>query len=310
MSRFTDLRPANYLTCPENNAKHASECLSLTEYPNAVRTPPLKLDVDIAENDRFTQFLDFVDRAISQKRDNEMSADVQKELRKWFPFVSDSMTVFLNVDVHVRVEQKEDVRVLEKPQSVKKIKFPEPAPRSLPEVEPPAPKSELEPEPEPVIEPIVVLPPVVVAPPPEPVKSLFIPALKPRLDVQQIAPWEATSDKRNTPIAMDIGLDNLFLSNLLKKRSDAPQIARTSTQRPLRLDDLNERLISNHIVKVRSFWDGSYASYPHSFKKLCVMITENSNEICAEETIDHSKKVIPTMGSEHMSEMWDKGQDN
>ena len=294
MSRFGDLRPASYLRCPENNAKHASECHSLTDHPNAVRTPPLKLDIDIDENDRFTRFLDFVDRAMSQKLEKEMSPDVQQELRRWFPFVGDNMTVFLNVDVHVKANRKEDARVIEKAQPLKRVKFPEPVPRTLPEVEAP--------EPQPVFTP----PQVVNTVEPVPVKSLFIPALRAKQDVQLITPAEPGCDKKNTPSTRDIGLDNLYLCNLLKKRNDAPQVARTASPRPLRLDDLNERLISNHIVKVRSFWDGSYASYPHSFKKWCMTITENLNEVCVEEVIDHSKKVIPTLGSERISEMWDR----
>lgn len=297
MSQFIEPITSKDVNYPNSRAKHASECHSLTDHQNAVSTSPVKFEIDFDQNGRFGQFLDFVERAMSQKRSNEMSTEIQTELQTWFPFINSNMTVFLNVDIHVK-ENAEKNKTLEKPQCEQKIILPKPLPRSF--ADNPDFKTKFSDGKSNIFMPEIQMP----------TAKMFIPTSRAILDTQQISSCELEPNKKNTTITRDVELDNLYLSGLLRKREDGPQISRTAIYRPLKLDDLNERLISNHIVKVRSFWNGSTPSYPHSFKKLVNFLVEGNNESNIEEIIDHSKKVIPTMDSEPHSIMGIGAQDN
>lgn len=294
MSHSADSKATVILNNFENPIKNVSDCQSLTDHQNTISPQPLKLEMNVnAENGKFHQFMDFVERVMIDKNSNQPSDEVQDELINWFPFVNKNMTVFLNIDLHFKTETGYKVDTLEKTLAIPKIKFPEPLARFSP--------ASKEPNPIPIDNEIMVEDiKTKIAP-----KKLFIPGFKNKLESEINKPFESSSQIRNIQNNPDIELDNLYLSTLLRKKNgDLPDVTRITVNRHFRPDEINERLISNHILKVRSYWEGSNVSYPHSFKKLSLGLTKKSNENCVVETLDHSKKLIPTMFTEQNSELW------
>lgn len=56
-----------------------------------------------------------------------------------------------------------------------------------------------------------------------------------------------------------------------------------------------DKTLSNHVFKIKQFWDGANTNYPYSFKKKKIVFRNGGKNIDRIEYLDHSKKMIPTM---------------
>lgn len=296
MSHSVDLRAIETLNNLENPIKDKSNCQSLTDHQNTTLTPPLKLEMNInSENGKFDQFMDFVERVKGEKNSKEISDEIQNELRNWFPFVNKNMTVYLNIELYVKNDSAFKGNTVEKTLTIPKMKFPEPLARFSPINN--------------KHDPITIDKQIFIEGKETEIvpKKLFIPGFKQKIDSKANNSFESSNKKKNIKNILDIELDNIHLSTLLRKKNgDLPDVTRIAANRQFRPNELNEKLISNHILKVRNYWNGSNISYPYSFKRLSLDLTEKSHENYIVETLDQSKKLIPTMFSEQNSELWNR----
>lgn len=255
---------------------------------------PIKLEIDPQKSkDQFNHFLNFVEKVTKDKDARNLSQEAIQELKNWFPFIKNDMTVFLNIDLYLEDQQQTEPDVPTKLPNIQKVLFPTPLPRKVSE-----PTQQAVDMTESSVE--------------EQLKSdttpekLFIPGVKKYSELELSKPFEVNLNKRNISNKLDVEVDNMFLSNLLKKRNgDDHNVVRTYITKSFKPDDLNVKLMANHVAKVRSFWDGSNTNYPHSFKKKILVTLQKNRESYIIETQDHSKKTIPTSPSEQHSDVWE-----
>lgn len=281
--RYNNVRNIEY---DNNNSINNQDSLSAA---------PVKLEINMNNTDgQFSQLLNFVEKVIKDKESNNLSNEAIDDLKNWFPFLKNNMTVYLNIDLYVNEEEKKDQDTKEKPVSSFPIKFPTPLPRSSAAGKPPIIEA-LKPDAEEINNKTGITP-----------KKLFIPCIKKPIKLETNKLIQPSINKNNVNEKIDVELDNLYLSSLLKKRNmEQTDIIRTATHKSFKSDDLNEKMISNHILKVKSFWSGSNVNYPHSFKKKELILSHKNKESLIIESLDHSKKMIPTMFSEHHSMAWE-----
>lgn len=297
MPQSVDFKTFEALQPAERHLKAGSDCQTL--FDQQLTSPPSDSGAHPdARADRFNNFLNFVERAMTNKNKESLSEEIQRDMKTWFPFLEKNMTVFLNIDFHVQqkpAEQKVEPIV---PQLIiPKLVFPRPAPR-------PAPAS-LSAVRSPSLDSIEKRTNAADIKTEFVPRKLFISGFKSQRDSPKADLFKPDPDAQNKRRESDIGLDSIYLSGLLKKRNgDDIELANTAASRQLTEEVLNDKLVFSQVARIKRFWDGCPLSYPHSFKKLEVA-TEKTGEQSIVEVADFSKKMIPTMFTEREAEVWE-----
>lgn len=279
-----------------NNPKSASDCQTVPEQPFAAT--PLRRDADLDfEDGQFGHFLNFLERATAARDSGCLSEGLQREMRLWFPFVDERMTLYLNIDLRVGKPEVEETQVA----PVRHLIVPRVSvPRPLPRIVMPLHNKSVNPLDSPVVQKNIKTEFVQ--------NKLCVPVFKNMTIAEIKHPFKSTIPVQQKNTCSEVRTDSLYLNDLLKKRDDAALELIRSKNRQMSPDTLNDKLVFGQSAKLRHFWAGSNASYPHSFKKMWV--EDEGDEQCFIEATDFAKKMIPTMLTGGINEEWQAEERN
>ena len=231
MTHINDSKEVNSVERHISNEEFQSGSNLSFDNRNSSNLPPIKFEINMHNSKgQFNQFLNFVEKVMKDKDSKDLSSEALNELKSWFPFLNNNMTVYLNIDLYVNNEEKKAHDIVQKPLSIPNIKFPTPLPRSSAGIKEISQNSINELGEEKINDKTGITP-----------KKLFIPCIKKAMNVETQKPLKSEENTSHINGQQDVELDNLYLSNLLKKRNvEDNDIIRTMPNRPFKSDDLME----------------------------------------------------------------------